>query len=220
MRWSQIGKVRFPSSASIICPYCGEKGVFSLTNPTDDPPRLALSATAACPGCGKPVQFWSIRTKKAPPGDAENPIAVYFYPPIENHYRVPEFTTDIPEPLSRSFVSTIDAYNSRNYAATAVLCRRTLEGIFKYLLPHEKQDLPLHKAVSEVQNTKDLAAPLNALSHAIRQGGNLGAHFDMVKEPDEQLAKKMVALLEYLITYLYELPAEIEQIEKSLEKDA
>ncbi len=71
-----------------------------------------------------------------------------------------------------------------------------------------------------MQNTKDLAAPLNALSHAIRQGGNLGAHFDMVKEPDEQLAKKMVALLEYLITYLYELPAEIEQIEKSLEKDA
>jgi len=141
------------------------------------------------------------------------------YPVAKNHYPNPEFALDIPEPLQNAFVSTIDAFNSRNYAATAVCARRTLEGIFKYLVEEDKRGAPLAKLIEQVKTSKDLAAPLTSLSHAIRDGGNLGAHFDMEKEPDETLARHMVELLDYLISYLYVLPEEIKKLEHSLGKN-
>jgi hypothetical protein len=64
-----------------------------------------------------------------------------------------------------------------------------------------------------------LAAPLKALSHAIRDGGNLGAHFDAEREPDLAVARQMVQLLAYLITYLYVLPRQIKELEERLGKD-
>jgi hypothetical protein len=63
----------------------------------------------------------------------------------------------------------------------------------------------------------DLSAPLTQLSHAIRQGGNLGAHFDFEKEPDEDMARTIVELLDYLVSYLYVLPRRIEKLETKLQ---
>jgi hypothetical protein len=115
--------------------------------------------------------------------------------------------------------STIEALNTKNYPATAVCARRTLEGIFKYLVPEEKRRLPLVKLIDQARTEVDLSAPLTSLSHAIRDGGNLGAHFDADAEPDAALARQMVELLDYLITYLYELPKQIEQLEQSLGRE-
>src|SRR5690606_17368908 len=119
----------------------------------------------------------------------------------KDYYPSPSFAPDIPEPLQRAFVSTIDAFNSRNYAATAVCARRTLEGIFKFLAHEDGRSAPLAKLIQDATEKTDFAAPLRSLSHAIRDGGNLGAHFDMDKEPSETLARQMVELLSYLISY-------------------
>lgn len=218
--WISIGSSKSPSAISTVCPHCGEKGVFTLSNPHDDANRLAIASSAKCPGCNKLVRFWAVRAEKAPKGDDKNPEAVYMYPPAKNHYPAPEFQSDIPQALQNAFISTIDAYNSRNYAATAVCARRTLEGIFKYLVPEEKRGASLVRLIEHVKGNTDLAAPLTSLSHAIRDGGNLGAHFDMEKEPDQVLAKHMVELLDYLISYLYVLPKEIKKLEESLGKNA
>ncbi len=142
------------------------------------------------------------------------------YPSAKSYYPAPELQSNIPEALQNAFVSTIDAYNSRNYAATAVCARRTLEGIFKYLVSEDQRNAPLARLIERVTEDMDLAAPLTSLSHAIRDGGNLGAHFDMEKEPDQVLAKHMVELLDYLISYLYVLPNEIQNLEESLGRNA
>lgn len=141
------------------------------------------------------------------------------YPPAKSYYPSNDFSSDVPDALKRSFGSTVDAFNSRNYAATAVCGRRTLEGIFKYLLPEDKRGANLAKLIELAKNEVDLAAPLTTLSHAIRSGGNLGAHFDMEKEPDEILARQIVELLQYLISYLYVLPKQISKLEESLQKE-
>jgi hypothetical protein len=122
----------------------------------------------------------------------------------------------VPDALQRSFVSTIDAFNTKNYAATAVCARRTLEGIFKYLVKEEKRRPNLAGLIEIAVNEIDLAAPLRTLSHAVRGGGNLGAHFDPEREPTEPLARQMLELLDYLISYLYVLPEKIAALEKSL----
>jgi hypothetical protein len=192
--------------------------IFSLHNHLDDSARLAMAATANCPSCERAVQFWAIRATKTPNKPDHNPSAVYTYPPATNSYPTPEFAVDFPVPLRESFVSTIDAFNSKNYAATAVCGRRALEGIFKYLVAEEKRKANLARLIELATAETDLAAPLKILSHAIRDGGNLGAHFDMDKAPTEPLARQMVELLDYLIKYLYVLPREIKKLEQSLGK--
>jgi len=131
-------------------------------------------------------------------------------------YVAEETTTDVPEKLMRSYLSTVDSYNSQNYPATAVGARRTLEGIFKFLVPVEDRSKNLFQLIELVTNQTTLAKPLTTLSHAIRDGGNLGAHFDPDSEPDEQMARQMVELLSYLIKFLYVLPKEIEKLESSM----
>lgn len=157
-----------------------------------------------------------MRKLQKPVSNEGNPEAIYMYPPAVNYLPAPEFSSDIPDPLLKAFVSTVDAFNASNYVATAVCCRRTLEGIFKYLVPEDQQKKPLDVMIRKVADEKDLAAPLSSLSHAIRSGGNLGAHFDAEKEPTFEMAREMVKLLQYLIEYLYVLPQEIEKLEASL----
>jgi len=216
--WVVLSGARVPNAVSTVCPHCREKGVFTLSGLRDDPNILTISSPAKCPGCNKLVMFWAIRAEKQPKSNDKNPEAVYMYPPAKNYMPMSEFQVDIPPALKKAFISTIDAYNSTNYAATAVCARRTLEGIFKHLVPEDKRTLSLQKLIEHVKDNTDLAAPLTSLSHAIRDGGNLGAHFDMEKEPDQHLAKHMVELLDYLISYLYVLPKEIKKLEDSLGK--
>lgn len=175
-----------------------------------------MSSTASCPSCSQTIWCWALREDANPTNAGGNPAAIYTYPPAKNFYPYPDFLTDIPEPLRRAFVSTVEALNSRNYAAAAVCARRTLEGIFKFLVPENMRKESLAKLIEHTKKNADLAAPLTSLSHAIRDGGNLGAHFDMDKEPDENIVRQMVELLEYLISYLHVLPKEIAKLEASL----
>ena len=55
------------------------------------------------------------------------------------------------------------------------------------------------------------------LSDAIREGGNLGAHFDFEREPNEETATQMIELLDYLIEYLFILPKRIENLKNAIE---
>lgn len=142
------------------------------------------------------------------------------YPPVRSFFQASSLSAEVPEPLKRSFASTVDAFNARNFVATSVCCRRTLEGIIKYLLPEDKRKGNLIRLIDLAAASLDLAAPLKSLSHAIRDGGNLGAYFDEEREPTEELARQMVELLDYLIAYLYVLPGQIAGLEQSLGKDA
>lgn len=72
------------------------------------------------------------------------------------------------------------------------------------------------EVIDKAAKTVDLAKPLRDLSHAIRHGGNLSAHFDQEKEPNHEMARMMVELLEFLITYLYILPKNIEKLDSTL----
>ena len=67
----------------------------------------------------------------------------------------------------------------------------------------------LYKMINETAESSEIKEPLTKLAHAIRHGGNLGAHFDPSNEPDKEMAEAMVYLLEYLITYMYVLPEKL-----------
>ena len=76
------------------------------------------------------------------------------------------------------------------------------------------------RAITQVAENVDLAEPIRNLANVLRQGGNLGAHFDMEKEPDKRMALQMLSLLENLIEFLHVLPHEIRSLEHFLDRGA
>jgi uncharacterized protein DUF4145 len=189
--WGALEGIRVPITIGTYCPYCGEKVILSLGNGLLDAKRRAANFSATCAACPAVISFFCLYDSNNKTSD------VYVNPPGGGRREPKEFDESVPEPLKRSYMSTVRSLSDRNYVATAVGSRRTLEGIFKYPLPNEHQNLPLAKAIDKVKETRDLSKPLSTLSHAIRQGGNLGAHFDPEREPTAEQAEQMVDLLEY-----------------------
>lgn len=66
-------------------------------------------------------------------------------------------------------------------------------------------------------NNVDLSEPLMTLANGVREGGNLGSHFDLEKEPDRETAEVMLELIEYFLEYVYTLPRMIEALNQKLE---
>ncbi len=208
---TRSGRMYKPQIVQTVCPFCNEKVIFSLGNFSSAGPQNSCSATASCPNCSNTPGFWCL--------DVDPGFEMYMHPAPKGHIIAPDLAS-LPEPLRNSLVATIDAYNARIYSAAAVAGRRTLEGIFKYLVAETERNKPLNRLIETALASVDLAAPLRDLSHAIRSGGNLGAHFDMEREPDKQMAQQIVELLIYLISYLYDLPAKIRELETELGRPA
>ena len=54
------------------------------------------------------------------------------------------------------------------------------------------------------------------MADAVRKGGNIGAHFDLAKEPDRESAEALLDLTEYLLRYMYTLPVRIEELNQRI----
>lgn len=194
VRWGNQGAAgaRAPIVIRGLCPYCNERVIFSLSHHTEDPGRMTVAANAVCPACQRGVRFWSVRDSSKPKDEEGNPAAIFMYPPAITQYPYPTLSDGIPERLRSSLFATIDAFNAKIYGATAVSGRVTLEGIFKYRVPEGKRKDSLMKLIEIVKADSSLAEPLTALSHVIRTGGNLGAHFHEEREPTEAVARGIV----------------------------
>lgn len=213
-QWMEIQKNAVPASFSTTCPHCTELVTFSTGAHQVDAKRACISSSTRCPSCNHHVGVWSLGA------NGKEVAEIYMHPNHSEPHRPKHIEDAISEPLFRSYLSTVDAYNSGNFVATAVCCRRTLEGLFQGLVPEGEHTSNLARSIEKVAETVDLAEPIRNLANVLRQGGNLGAHFDMEKEPDQQMAFRMLTLLENLMEFLHVLPQEIGDLESHLDRDA
>ena len=124
-----------------------------------------------------------------------------------------------PERVQKAYQDTLATLNSGISSAVATLARKTLEGIVKlsYPNPEGTRDRSLFKLIRDLPQSKDLGRPIAELAHAMREGGNLGAHFDLEQDTDDKVAGKMVELLEYLIEYLYVIPSRVDALKRDFD---
>ncbi len=124
----------------------------------------------------------------------------------------------MPDALLRSYKSTLDSFNNGLWVACATSCRRTLEGMVKFMLDEYGVPIPpnLSKGLQTLFDNVDLREPLIALTEQLRHGGNLGAHFDLENEPDEMVTSAMVDLLDYFIEYVYVLGERADQLKSRI----
>ena len=126
----------------------------------------------------------------------------------------------MPTAIRQAYQDTIDVFNAGVWSATATQTRRTLEGIVYELLPEEEREGSLANQLRSLAASKsvNLAQPLNTLSNALRQGGNIGAHFNLTRTTDRATAEAMLDLIDYLIEYIYTLPGMIEQLNRKVQR--
>jgi hypothetical protein len=92
-----------------------------------------------------------------------------------------------------------------------------LEGLVKTLLGEEHSKEPLFQQLKSLPEKVALAEPLILLAENLRKGGNVAAHFDLDKEPDQPVAEAMVDLLDYFMEYVYVLKEKAQELEKRLD---
>lgn len=124
----------------------------------------------------------------------------------------------MPAAVRRAYQDTVAVFNSGVWGATATAARRTLEGIVGNLLPNNRGTLAQQLRRLGESESVNLAQPLTTLSNSLRQGGNIGAHFDLERDPDRETAGAMLDLIEYLIEYIYTLPKMIEELDVRVER--
>lgn len=215
-RWAITQRVKYPAAVDLICPSCARKVTFSLSRGGFND-RL-MFAGSRCPACSSSPTFILVAFQEIEPG-ADKIGQLYVYPsprirqPLEGVSQLDEFSED----LQRAYTSAVNVFNTREWTATAVLCRRLLEGISLSLLPEDQRKGPLSRQLQALSEHRDLKQPILTLADAIRKGGNLGAHFDLEREPDEETVSLMIDLLDYLIEYLFILPKRIERLHLTID---
>ena len=211
--WDTYNNMYYPRILDLRCPYCREKATFTTHNEEFDRSRSTLAVSARCANCRNTAHVWLIN----PSGSGSDP-----YPELLAMHPAPATDREpiegidlLPEPIQRAYRDTVTVYNTGVWSATATLCRRTLEGIVSELEPNESGSL--FGKLEKLSQSVNLAEPLITLSHAIRKVGNLGAHFDLRKEPDSETVQAQLELIEYLLEYVYTLPGQINALNERVE---
>jgi len=170
-----------------------------------------------CPGCRESVLF--IYLTETNPANHSYSGNLFISPAGDTRIALEgiEQAEKLPESIKKAYFSTINVLNAHEWTATSVLCRRVLEGITKSIVPEDQRNKPLANQLKDLPSHINLTEPILTLADAIRKGGNLGAHFDAEKEPNEEISSLMVDVLDYLIEYLFILPARIKSLHDKIE---
>lgn len=176
-------------------------------------------AVVHCPNtqCGAALRYLGF---DLPPGDGPRRFTRLYVDPSFEDARLPMPGIELaPERVQKSYMDTLATLNSGIPSAVATLARKTLDGVVKLSYPNPEgiRDRSLFKLIRDLPQSMDLGRPINELAHAMREGGRLGAHFDLDADTDADTARKMVELLEHLIEYLYVIPRRVAALKRDFD---
>jgi hypothetical protein len=152
------------------------------------------------------------------------PSQIYIDPSFsESRKPIEDYTLISDDRVRAAYLDVLDTYNKGAYRAIPPVVGRALEGIVKDRLKGEK-DVDLSKVrmlgpLLEKLSNVDLAQPLRDLATALKDGRNIGTHFDLDVEPDEKMSIRMLDLLEVIVEYIYILPAQVMDFGRYITKE-
>ena len=213
------------NGVSGICPHCQEPSSFRCEYRTASQNANNGNYTQIndghCVMCAGIVTLFAINPPKKGSNDPCESLWMF---PIPKGLREFKFTVDnnFPSHLYESYEEAVNCHRYRRWRATVTECGRALEIISKDRFPTAEERKKLKKIgessgqiISE-DIPEVLFKPIISLNQAIRLGRNSGAHFNITKPADEEIATEVLDMLEYVIEYFYSLPNRVEKIKKEL----
>ncbi|MEM1293891.1 MAG: hypothetical protein AAGH89_00910 [Verrucomicrobiota bacterium] len=114
----------------------------------------------------------------------------------------------------RAYNASVGAYNSGSWDASVALCGKVLENIARTELSFTEQNGNLAQLVEKLIKAVNTDQPLVELAASLKEGHGLGAHFDMERESNQQIAEMTLDLVECFISYLYVFRLRIHQLKQ------
>lgn len=121
---------------------------------------------------------------------------VVLYPPPDNR-----INQRLPEPIKSTYLEAISCFKAKAYTATAIMCRKTLEGI---CAEHGIKDINLVRSLKALKDKGIIENRLYEWADALRISGNEAAHdVNVTISPEDarDILEFTNALLEYLFTF-------------------
>ncbi|WP_249333895.1 DUF4145 domain-containing protein [Comamonas sp. PE63] len=199
------------------CPHCGaENMTFAAISGSNSNRNLTSSIFAQCSACfeGVVAKFalsqagYRAEQLLGYQGNVlEHPAVVLekvwpTLPPID----APQST---PEKVARSFVEAAKSRRSGLWNAACGSYRRCMELALKEFAP-DVEAWKLEKRIDKLAAEHRITPALQTWAHELRLDGNEALHGD--DDATEDMAEQMHHLTYFLLTYLYTLPNQIEEV--------
>lgn len=140
-----------------------------------------------CPKCMDPFLVVENEYLNEPPE--------VLYPPV------PQSSPSIPKPIREAIAEAQACFRAKAYTATAIMCRKTLEGL---CAAHNVKAKSLLAALRELKDKGIIEQRLFEWADALRISGNEAAHdvnVSVVAEDARDVLEFSTALLEYVFTF-------------------
>ena len=223
----QFHNAWFPEAIPTVCPYCHTSAYIQVTPVCSEASYIhSLGMKGYCPGpdCGKGklIRFFltDIKSGKQSPRCG----AIWMEPEpkvrslIVSESNLPPGMTNR---LHRSYAAAVRNYNSGDWTSSVSASSNVIEGIGKSSFPRSDGKATISKLFSDLsislRSTPEYATilrPITGLNDALCVSRNPGSHFDTEKDPNQELAAKLLDLVEFLLRYVYLLPGEAQELKK------
>ena len=144
----------------------------------------------SCPKCARP--FIMLQVEDGPDGGEPTRI----YPPRDTG-----ISLAIPTSIRSTYEEARTCFRTKAYTATAIMCRKTLEGIAEV---HGIKVQNLASALKEMKDKGIIESRLYEWADALRISGNEAAHGVSTKissQDSKDILEFTIALLEYVFTF-------------------
>lgn len=145
----------------------------------------------SCPSCNAPLLLFQNDW-----GDGRWDVPSRVYPP-----RNDILGWNIPKPIANAFAESVRCFSSKAYTASAIMCRKTLEGVCEN---HQAKGPNLQKRLDALKELGFIDGRLYEWANELRIVGNEAAHdvYVEVSADDARDTQEFTrALLEYAYTF-------------------
>jgi hypothetical protein len=175
----------------IECKYCeatvdGKVQASYESHSREDPP--IKYSFLRCPKCSAPLIAWQENYGNG----WDEPSRMF--PPQDK-----EVNPALPEPIRNAYREVLSCLKGKSYTATAIMCRKTLEGICSV---HGIEAKNLSEGLKQMKIKGIIEDRLFEWAEALRISGNEAAH-DVKITISSQDAKDIVAFTDALLEYVF-----------------
>ncbi|MGW8952655.1 DUF4145 domain-containing protein [Streptomyces sp. NPDC055709] len=200
-----------PPPVLIQCPYCEaptlgtQRGAWEIAPEGEDEFSPTLYTLVSCDKCRAPQLL--VQTSELKAGD--------YWGWTEPNREWPSdssgpLSPSIPQAIAREMREARACFSAKLYTATAVMVRRTLEGM---CVDQGTSKKALFAALGELRDANKIEGRLFEWAQALRVLGNQGAHFSKEAVSRED-ARDALELAEALLDYIYVFTAKYEEFQK------
>jgi hypothetical protein len=223
LTWQTTNGYRMPSSIDCICGFCNILACLQTKYSSRDDQLESIFMAGRCTHCDQISKIWIFPFKTEQQWkDNNRECECWIYPKAEiRNYKFTERDIN-SERILRAYREAIDTFNEGRPISSINSCGRIVEGIAKTNFPNVGSTNQIGRLFTKLKSESEklspeftnLLSPLSSLGEALRIGRNTAGHFDFEKEPDKNLANKILDLTEFLMQYVYTLDSEAANVEK------